>query len=323
MTSLLPRSGSIWVSEMLDFPALLTRMFETFVFLCLGYVGRRTKILDAEGDKALSRVIIDIAVPSLMFATIAEGVGLMNRGELLAGMGISLVWQLVLLLLALVPAWLLGRDIGDRGNFTFLFTFGNVGIFGFSVIAPCFGAKGSLVAALGNVAYNIFVFTVGISLVQAGQKEKRGFSWRNFTRPTVLCAVLGFLLCTFNIPCPAPLLTASKSVGAITLPLLMFTVGSSLCEASFREFLQPRILICVGIRLLLLPVLVWWLFGFFPMDPTVRGVLAILSGMPCGGISTTMNILYGTHVKEASLAVFTSTLLSLLTIPLMVLLLIK
>jgi len=298
-------------------------MFETFVFLCLGYVGRKTKVFDEAGDKALSRVILNIGVPALMFATIAEGVGLMSSKTLLTDMGVSLIWQLALMLIALVPAWFLGRDVGERGNFTFLFTFGNVGIFGFSVIAPCFGPKGSLVAALGNVAYNIFVFTAGILFIQAGQKEKRGLSWRNFTSPTIILAVLGFLLCVFNIPCPAPILTASKSVGAITLPLLMFTVGSTLCTMRLRDFMQPRIMICVALRLLALPVLIWWIFGFFIEDPTVLGVLAILSGMPCGGISTTMNILYGTHVKDASLAVFTSTLFSLFTIPLMVLLLIQ
>jgi len=307
---------------MLDFPALLTRMFETFCFLCLGYVGRKYKILDEEGDHALSRVILNLGVPALMFATIAEGVGLMSGATLLSDMGVALVWQLFMLGMGVLFARFLGRSAGERGNFTFLFTFGNVGIFGFSVIAPCFGAKGSLIAALANVAYNIFVFTAGVHFVQAGQKEKRGFSWRSFTSPTIILAVLGFLLCVFDLPCPAPILAASKSVGAITLPVLMFTVGSTLYTMRLRDFLQPRILICVGIRLLLLPVLVWWGFGFFIKDPTLLGVLAVLSGMPCGGIATTMNILYGSHVREASLAVFLSTVLSLLTIPMMVLLLI-
>jgi len=301
--------------------ALLSRMVEIFFLLSMGFFARRKGFFDDSTEKALSQTIVKYATPCLLFISVVHGFGIMDKGQMLTYFGVSILWQSALILLALVLSRFLGRDRGERGNFAFMLTFGNIGIFGFSVIEPCFGEVGSFIAALCNIAYNFYVYSVGLMMVQAGSENRRKADWKLFISPAWIAAITGFIMCFFCIPCPAPIAGVTELVGGIALPLQMFTIGSTLGTLKIAELYKPRLLLCALLRLLGLPILVHFVCSFFISDPLLLGVLSILSGMPVGGMATTMNILYGSHVKDASLTVFASTLLSLVTIPLLALIL--
>ena len=302
---------------MLDMSALLSRMVEIFFLLSMGFFARRKGFFGNGSDTAFSQTIVYYATPCLLFVSVVHGFGIVSKGQMLGYLGVAFLWQSGLMLLALALSRFLGRDSGEKGNFAFMLTFGNTGIFGFSVIEPCFGEIGSFIAALCNIAFNFYVYSIGLLMVQAGCEHKQKAELKLFFSPAVIMALLGFALCLFDIPCPAPVLGVTELVGGTALPLQMFTIGSTLGTLKLKELYKPRLLVCALIRLLGLPLLVHFIGSFFISDPTLLGVLAILSGMPVGGTATTMNILYGNHVKDASLTVFASTLLSLVTIPLM------
>lgn len=301
--------------------ALLSRMVEIFFLLSMGFFARKKGFFGDYTDQAFSQTIVKYATPCLLFVSVVHGLGLMEKGQMLAYFGVAFVWQSALIFLALFLSRFLGRDRGEKGNFAFMLTFGNIGIFGFSVIEPCFGEVGSFIAAFCNIAFNFYVYSVGLLMVQAGSETKQKADWKLFLSPAVIMAILGFAMCYFDLPCPAPILGVTELVGGIALPLQMFTIGSTLCTLELKELYKPRLLVCALIRLLGLPILVHFVCSFFIRDPLLLGVLSVLSGMPMGGMATTMNILYGKHVKDASLTVFASTLLSLVTIPLLAMLL--
>ena len=304
---------------MLNFPALLSRMVEIFFLLSMGFFGRRKGFFGETSDHVFSQTIVKYATPCLLFTSVVHGIGTMAKGQMVSYLGIAFLWQSALIVLALLLARVLGRNRGECGNFAFMFTFGNIGIFGFSIIEPCFGELGSFIASFCNIAFNFFVFSVGLLMVQAGAETKQKADWKLFFSPAVILAFIGFGMCLLDTPCPAPVLGVAEMVGALALPLQMFTIGSTLCTLRLPDLRKPRLLLCALIRLHALPLLVHFVCGFFIKDTLLLGVLTILSGMPVGGMATTMNILYGSHVKDASLTVFSSTLLSLVTIPLLAL----
>lgn len=306
---------------MLDVSALLSRMVEIFILLMMGFYGRKKGFFGDDSDRAFSQAIVNYATPCLLFTSVVHGIGTMGRMQMLSYLGIAFLWQSGLILLALLLSRLLGRNKGERGNFAFMLTFGNIGIFGFAIIEPCFGEVGSFIASFCNIAFNFFVFSVGLLMVQAGAENRQKANLKLFFSPAVIFAFVGFGLCLLNVPCPGPILGVTELVGDAALPLQMFSIGSTLCTLKLPELKQPRLLLCGLIRLLGLPLLVHFVCSFFISDPLLLGVLSLLAGMPIGGMATTMNILYGSHVKEASLSVFSSTLLSLVTIPLLALLL--
>lgn len=300
---------------MLNMAALVSRMIEIFFLLTMGFMGRKLGFFGEETDKAFSHVIVKYGTPCLLFTSIVHGAGTLSRTAMLGDLGIAFLWHSGLILLAIPLSFLLGRSKGERGNFAFMLTFGNIGIFGFSIIEPCFGAMGSFLASFCNIAFNFYVYTIGLVMVQVDAAVKKKVDWRQFFSPAVICAIIGFSMCLLSIPCPAPVLGVAELVGGVTLPLQMFIVGSTLCTLRLSELKQPRLLACALIRLLALPLLVYYVCGLFIRDQLLLGVLSMLAGMPVGGMASTMNILYGTRVKEASLTVFVSTLLSLVTIP--------
>ncbi len=302
---------------MIDFTALLNRMIEVFLFLCVGYAGRRTRALDDESNRALSRIIVHIGIPALILSAMMNADAAISARKLFLTLGMGTLWQLFLMGLGFLLARVLAREKSERGNVAFLLAFGNIGIFGLSVIKPLFGSDGVLLASFFNLPFNFLAYTVGVLMLQGGRREGQKL-WKLLLTPAVVVAALVPLLYLLRITYPQPLKSAVTLLGDMALPLLMFTVGSTLATMRPRElFTSPRLLAIVGLRLLVVPVLCWAVFGLFVRDSVLLGILTILTGMPVAGISTALNILYGTHEKEASAAVFLTTLLSLATIPLL------
>lgn len=75
------------------------------------------------------------------------------------------------------------------------------------------------------------------------------------------------------------------------------------------------------VRLVLIPLAVYAVLRALPIDPVVRGVMVLASGMPAGSTTAILAARYDGDAPFASCLVFTSTLLSLITLPLLCLLL--
>lgn len=200
-----------------------------------------------------------------------------------------------------------------------MLTFGNIGFFGLPLIRSLFGADAVFFAALFNIPFNFLAYSVGVLLVQGGRREGQKL-WRLLLNPGVITAAAVPLLYLLHLRYPRPLVNVVTTLGDMTLPLLMFTVGSTLSTMTLREMLGNWKVDCtVALKLLVIPLLISLPLRFIlRQDALMLGVSTLLACMPVAGVSTALNILYGEHEKESGTAVFLSTVLALLTVPVMV-----
>ena len=114
---------------------------------------------------------------------------------------------------------------------------------------------------------------------------------------------------------------ACDAVTALALsddPAALLIVGSSLAELPLRHVLgSPRVYIMAAFRLLVLPIVLFLLLHKVVTDVTVLRIAVILGAMPVAASCTMLCLEYGGDQEFAAQGTFLTTLLSVITIPLL------
>ena len=172
------------------------------------------------------------------------------------------------------------------------------------------------------VAYNIaFVFvtwTVGVSLFQGRQNVSLK---RVLLNPNVIAAFLGFAVFCLNITLPDILSQTMSLIGGLTTPLSMLLIGTRISGIRLSELRDKDYHITAALRLIVLPLILYVLLLPLHLDPAVWSTLYLLTAMPCGTLSAMQAELYGGDARFAARAIAYSTLLSLVTVPIVSMLL--
>ena len=299
---------------MVDFQGLLQRIAEVSLYLCIGFAGRRVRFFNEETNRVISKLIMYLFLPFFLVSSFVHAEYTMGIREMLRIILFATLWQISMLLLARGVASVLSKDQYERGNYSFLLGFGNIGIFGLPLIQPLFGSAGMMVGMLFNVPFNALSCSVGLCLIRGGKRPEK--LWKMVFSAPFAGVLIGMLLFLLKIHLPAFAKNAVMQIGTMCLPMMMISVGVTLADARWKEILSnSKTLLVVLIKLLVFPCFIWAAMLFITKDPILRGVSVALTAMPCAGLATTMNILYGRHEKEASAAVFLSTIMSLITVP--------
>ena len=128
-----------------------------------------------------------------------------------------------------------------------------------------------------------------------------------------------FVIFIFEIPMPKLVDDVADTLSAATVPLSMMCVGLSLGSVSLKEaLLQPRLYGISLVRLLICPLAVWLVLRMLITNPVILGTIVLLAACPSAIICTILGIQYGRDGVESSEAIFISTMLSMITIPLLI-----
>ena len=247
--------------------------------------------------------------------------------ELFAKMGlfllIALAGETVLMLLILL---VLGRE--KRKEFALRMlsiatVMGNVGFFGMPVVRALFpdAPEAAVYSSMFNAALNILAWTVGVFTLTG---EKKHISLKAaLVNPSMLAVFTGIILCLLRAKnwIPDILRTGFSSVGAMSTPLCMIILGVRLAAMDFKTLFTTRLawLISAG-KLIVFPLFCYLLVLPLPLDPVFKGSVVILAGTPCASILLNLAEIHHNGQELAANCALLSTILSILTIPLLSLL---
>ncbi|HMM06860.1 MAG TPA: AEC family transporter [Clostridiales bacterium] len=305
----------------MELSIIIEQIFMLFLIAAAGYLGFRTKILNAEGNKAISRLVIYLTLPALILSSVAEVPQDIAKSAVLLLLGASFFTYALLGAVSLAVPRLLRADRSDYGVYHFMTIFGNVGFMGFPVLSALFGEKALFLAAIFNLPMNLFCFSVGILMI-APKGTKLKFT--TILNPTVVASVAALLLYLLPLSLPTVLNDGLSLLGSATIPLAMILIGSSLAQLPFREVWNiPKLYLLSLIKLILCPLLIYYVLNLFIDDSLLLGIATVLTAMPVATNATMLCIEYNGNELLASRGVFISTVLSLLTIPLIIFILLS
>ena len=144
--------------------------------------------------------------------------------------------------------------------------------------------------------------------------------------PAVLAIPVGLLLYLFSIQLPDPLGKALDYLASVATPMGMVVSGVTLADSSLsRLFTEVRVFLLSAMRLLLAPALVFAALSALALvpglavDPLVLKVAVVFSAMPAASSTTIFALRFSNDAERAAQTVFISTILSILTVPLVAL----
>ena len=279
--------------------------------------------MGGEFDRKLSSLVINWTCPALILSSAMTG-DLPDRRYILPLLGISAFTYVVLTAAAWGLSRVLTKRSENRGILSFAMVFGNVGFMGYPVVASIFGQQAVFYAAVLNVVNTFAVFTIGTMMITGGQgADRERFSKKVLYSTPMISAYLSMLIVALGVDyIPGYVSQPLTMIGNITVPAALLIIGSSMSQLPLRALLgTPVVYVTTLLRLCLLPVGVHFLCLALGFDPYVTSINTVVIAMPVATYGTILCLKYNRDTTLIAELTFITTLLSMITIPLLVLLL--
>lgn len=299
---------------------MIVVMMTLFALVIVGYVGSKLGYLGGDFDRQLSKLVINITCPALILSSAMTG-ELPDRRFILPLLLISVITYIVLAGIAFILPRYLTKKKDDEGVLGFALMFGNVGFMGYPVVASIFGHEAVFYAAVLNVVNTFAVFTIGTILV-TGKSEVEGerFQKKVLYSTPMLAAYLTMAIVALEIDnIPEAISQPLTMLGNITVPAALLIIGSSMSQLSLRALLGNFSVYATALfRLAILPIGVYYLCILLGFSEFVVNINTVVIAMPVATYGTILCLKYGKDTTTITEVTFITTLLSMVSIPLLV-----
>lgn len=311
----------------MDLSVLLSNLIGLFLLIGVGFFAVRAGILPAEASKPLTALLMKITVPATIVSSMLRP---LDMGFLKMGASMLLVGMVILPLFSVVSlglSRLFRVPDGRRGMWCFCATFCNSGFMGFPVALALFGEEGLALTVILSIPFNLMMYSIGAKMVCIDlprDGSAQAISWGKVIFSVInLSLVVGLFFYFTQIQLPQAVRGPLDYLAGVTTPLSMMITGMNLSQGKAGDIFRDRdILTAAGTRLLILPVLAWGLMRLIPgLSSLVLGAALLNFSMPSPAAAALLGEQYGGDTQTAVRAVFVSSLLCIVTIPLVSLLL--
>ena len=202
----------------------------------------------------------------------------------------------------------------------FAFIFNNATFLGYPIVSSTFGPTGILAYCGFIIAFNLALFSYGIWLFE--RKITFKLIRSIIFNPNIIAVLLGMTLFLLSIHLPSFLTDAVGYVGSATTPLSLICIGYMLSQAALLKVLKKwRLMLTAIIQLILGPLTTWGVLTLLTCPPEVIQVGTLIHALPTATSLGLFAVKYGGNATDSSELVTISTLFSVITMPLMVMLL--
>ncbi len=279
------------------------------IYMLAGLVLFKTGKLTKEGSRCIAQMLLWLILPVVIIRSFLKPFSMEN----LSALGVSFLLGGV----AYGVSMLLSCVIFRRKPLDcFSCSFSNVGFMGVPLVTASFGSDAVFFLCGLVVFVNIFQWTWGASLLR---KEKKPFKLRELlANPMLLSAAAGFVIFLTGLgdKLPSVLTAALSGVASLNGPLAMMVLGVYLAQT------KPKTLVTRGqlywtslVRLMVIPLATMLLFAVLPGSADARMVVLMGAAAPVGSNVAVYAQLYDDDYPYACQTVAHSTILSILSIP--------
>lgn len=296
---------------------IVTQMVILLLLVVAGFISNKCGLTGGDFDRRLSNFIINVSCPSLILSSVMGDV-VPDRHLIIPLLVVGFLTYVALFGVAwLLPRYFV-REAYMRGMYSFMLMFGNVGFIGYPVVASIFGPQAVFYACLLNVPNTLFIFVVGTVFVLGGGGKLR-FSPRTLYCPGMIASYLSIVIVAMGWEqVPRVVAEPLRLLGGITVPGALLVIGSSMANIGRSHMLgSPRIYVMAALRLMAIPVLIYALSALAGVDETVNRVNTVIIGMPVASYGTMFCLKYGRDETEMVRGTLVTTILSVVTIPLL------
>ncbi len=307
----------------MEFSLVLNGIFSLFALMLVGLVACKINWLPLESANFLSKILINIATPSFIIASMNEQT---YDPNILASLAQVLLIYLALLLFSrLVSGIYLKKvqiDSEDRGIYHNFLIFTNNGFMGLPLAYAFFGAEGLFYAVWINIVMNFFLYTIG---TYYGSKLDDGASilgpnlknqLKKILNMPFFAACIGCVLYFGQLDLSQVLADSFNHLGGMMTPLAMLIFGMQLAQSNpLKLFTDRKLLLMSLLRLVLIPGIAFGVLWILQVPPLLTCIITLIACLPCATMPVTLAQLAGGNAKLAAEGVLVSVIFSIITLP--------
>ncbi len=311
-----------------EFSVVVNSVMTMIILLIPGIIFERFRLVPENFTKGLTNFTLYIAQPFLIINSFLRTFD----PSILQSLAIDILLGIIGYGIGFVVVCLFFRkmSVDKKGVLRFMIMFTNAGFMGLPILKSIFGEQGDVAVMFATgviVCHNILTWTIGVRLISPAE---RGKGFKSFINPGVIACLIGVVLFVTSAASFMPkfVLDVSSQLSGLATPLAMYIVGAHLAHFDFKTFFKSwQLSFAVLLRLFVLPAIIFGVFyliklaNLFPNNSMLFAVPFLQFCMPSASVTTMMAQRYGGDPVYASAGVSVTTLLSMVSIPIMSLLL--
>ncbi|MDY0235350.1 MAG: AEC family transporter [Gudongella sp.] len=266
--------------------------------------------------KTLTKLQFYLLMPSMLFVKIYES-------ELSVSIVRTvIVFAVIVMFLVMTTSLLISKFRGYTQSETSVFvntsTYFNAGNYSLPLMQLLFNDPLAIsVQVIIMMVQNIIFFTIGIFTAGAGKRGPKKALMYVLKMPLIYVMIIAVIMKTSGIKIWNPIWDSMSIIADSYSGVALLTLGAQLAETKFN-FKSKRLYLSNFIRLIVAPVIGFIVVSILGVTGMVARVLVIAMGAPTAVNVVLSAIELDNEPKFAAQAVFTSTIISLLTISLVI-----
>lgn len=291
-----------------------------FAVVALGWAAVKMRFVPPGATEALGAFSFRFALPALVLRLIARE-PLTQSFSPRFFVGYLASGGLMFVLVFGISHLLQRQDPPTAGARATTATVSNLGFFGPPIVLAFFGERGAGPLAMAIVAEVMILMSLGaIVMAGAGHTSARAGSLivrGAISNPVVVAIGAGGVLAAHGIALPAALNNFLGFLGASAAPTALFAVGASLAAQPISRSTASAAASVALIKLVIYPLTVWCLLAYiFRLDPFWIGTGVLIASLPSASSNYVLAQRYAASPDLVSAGIVLSTIVSLVTVPL-------
>ena len=294
------------------------------IYILAGIILIRTHVLNRENMEVVSRLVIKLALPVMIFTNTVNGVDKQMLFHSLPILGIAFFMYICLFGLSFLSGKILHLQGDHQQLYSAMSAFGNIGFMGIPIVTSIFPERGMLYISVFTMIDQLMLWTVGVRLTSkaedtventsknssqcgknVGAVKHSAFDFKKMINPVTVAIVLAEILNT-----------AFSKIGATATPLAMIYLGGVFACMDVKKYIcKLDYYGIVAIKMLIFPVLFYLILGLLPISAEIRMTMTLTSAMPVMSSVVMMANAYGTDGDYAMGGILVTTVCSIVTLP--------
>lgn len=294
------------------FVLIFNQLMKMLCILILAFICYRIKLLNQEGNRNLSNLLLMVVNPCLVITTYQTDYDVDLVRGLLYAFAAALAAHVIAILIARVCIRAKGNEEYALERFAAVYS--NCGFMGIPLIYSVLGSEGVFYLTAYLTVFNLLTWTHGLILLEGKFTPSR--LKEGLTSPLVIATVVGMLLFFLQFRLPEVLLDSMNYLADMNTPLAMIIAGLSVAQADLKKILSNLWIYWVCfLKLLVVPLCVLVFLVVFRFEYSVAYTILIASACPTATTLTMMAIRFDKNYKYSSEIFAICTVLSIITIP--------
>lgn len=298
-----------------NFTAIAQQVLVLFILIAVGFGCGKKGVITEHASKKMTDIVLYVVTPCVMIAAFQREFSF----ELLGKVFIAAITATVIMAASILLARLVIRDKNEARKKVLQFSviFSNCGFMSLPLQKALLGDDGWFFGSIFVAIFNVFCWTYGLADMSGDIKQ---LSIKKLAlNPGIIGVLAAVILFAAKIKLPVFIIEPVTHLANLNTPIPMLIIGFYLSRADFKKaFTDKGTYLAMLLRLAVIPVAAALAMALLHLDAKMTIAFTIACSAPTAATTTMFAAKFDRDVELSVSAVTASTLLSIITMPLVV-----